>query len=179
VPRRFVPLLLAPLLASCQPPDIVVRAGFLGNALAFVAADPGDSGSPFCWSEVNVVDDRLRPVWRFTAPLGGECNGLFPLLYGRAPEGGETAIAAARLEPGRLYLLIGQATAGVHGAFALTRAGSSTIVHNVDPDTPAADALRQRWWNRQSPGFGESPPPAAEAGRQEMKGLPRRRRGPI
>ena len=162
---RFVPLLLAPLLASCQPPAIVVKAGFVGDALAFVAADSDAAGSPFCWSEVDVVDDRLRPVWRFTGAPGGQCNGLFPLFYGRAPEGADTATEAARLEPGRLYLFIGDATAEVAGAFALTRAGSTRIVHNVDPDSPAAEALRQRWLNRRAPAIADGPPLAAEAGR--------------
>ncbi|HET9637648.1 MAG TPA: hypothetical protein VFP12_00400 [Allosphingosinicella sp.] len=150
--RRLAPLLLAPLLASCQPPDILVRAAFIGNALVFVAADSGDSDADFCWDEATIVDDRLRPVWRFTGPHSGECRRLFPLYYGRAPDGAETAIEAARLEPGRLYLFIGDAIGGVYGAFALTRAGSMATVHNVDPDSAAADALRQRWWQRQVPG---------------------------
>ena len=37
--RLLAPLLLAPALASCQPPDIVVHAAFIGRSLAFVAAD--------------------------------------------------------------------------------------------------------------------------------------------
>jgi hypothetical protein len=159
--RRLAPLLLAPLLASCQPPEITVRAAFLGNALAFVAADPGDSDSAFCWSEATVVDDRLRPVWRFTGPRTGECPKLFPLFYGRAPDGAETAVPASRLEPGRLYLFIGDATAGVSGAFAVSRAGRARIVHNVDPDSPAAAELRRGWWQKTRPGIVDGPPPAA------------------
>ena len=149
---RLAALLLAPLLASCQPPEIAVRAAFFGNALAFVAADPGDADAQGCWSEGAVVDDGLRPVWRFRGPRTGQCRNLFPIVYGRAPDGAETAVAASALEPGRLYLFIGDATAGVSGAFALTRAGSARIVHNVDPDSPAADLLRQRWWRRGEPG---------------------------
>jgi hypothetical protein len=163
--RRLAPLLLAPVLASCQPPDLAVRAEFLGNALAFVAADPGNSDSSFCWSEGTVIDDSLRVVWRFTGPRTGECGTLFPLYYGQAPKGSETAIPASRLEPGRLYLFIGDAAADVHGAFAFTRAGSARIVHNVDPGSPAADALRQRWWQRNAAGIADGPPPAAEPAR--------------
>jgi hypothetical protein len=159
--RRFVPLLLAPLIASCQPPEIVVRAVFFGNALAFVAADPGHSGSSFCWSEATVVDEGLRPVWRFAGPRTGGCGKLFPLFYGRAPGGAETAIPASPLEPGRLYLFIGDATAGVSGAFAFTQAGRARIVHNVDPDSPAAAELRRRWWQKTRPGIVDGPPPAA------------------
>jgi peptidoglycan/LPS O-acetylase OafA/YrhL len=154
MPRRVAPLLFAPLLASCQPPDVVVRAGFIGNALAFVATDPGDSSSFFCWSEGTVVDDRLRPVWRFTGPRTGECEEIFPLVYGQAPSGALTQVEAAPLEPGRLYLFIGNATAGIYGAFAFTRAGTTRLVHNVDPDSPAADSLRQRYWRQQT---SESP----------------------
>jgi hypothetical protein len=163
--RRFAPLLLAPLLASCRPPDLAVRAAFLGDALAFVAADAGDSDAAFCWSEGIVVDDRLRPVWRFTSPGTGECGRPFPLFYGQAPKGAETAIPASRLEPGRLYLFIGDSTSEVSGAFALTQAGSARIVHNIDADSPAAESLRLRWWHRTRPGTADSPPPAAGGGR--------------
>jgi hypothetical protein len=164
--RRFFALLLAPLLASCQPPNLTVRAEFRGNALVFVSADSGNSGSGFCWNDATIVDDSLRPVWRFTGPRAGECGNPLPLFYGRAPEGAETAIPASRLEPGRLYLFIGDATAEVAGAFAFTRAGSARIVHNVDPRSPAADALRRRWWkHRDSAGIDDRPPPPAEAAR--------------
>jgi hypothetical protein len=164
--RGLTPLLLAPLLASCQPPNLTVRAEFRGNALAFVAADGGSSDSSFCWGEATVVDDSLRAVWRFTGPRTGECGNLFPLFYGRAPEGSETAVPASPLEAGRLYLFIGDATAEVSGAFAFTQAGSARIVHNVDPRSPAAEALRRRWWkHRDSAGIDDRPPPPAEAAR--------------
>ncbi len=149
--RRLVPLLLAPLLASCQPPDIVVRAAFFGNALAFIPVDSGDSDSLWCWSEAIVIDNSLRPAWQFNGSRTGDCRPLFPLYYGRAPDGAETAVAPARLEPGRLYLLIGSATAGVYGAFSLTRDGDLWTVHNVDPNSPAADSVRQAWWGRPRP----------------------------
>jgi hypothetical protein len=159
--RRLAPLLLAPLLASCQPPGITVHAAFFGNALAFVAVDPGDSSSVFCWSGGTVIDDRLRPVWQFTGPRTGECGKLFPLYYGQAPEGAVTAVPASPLEPGRLHLFIGDATAEVSGAFAIIEAGSARIVHNVDPDSPAAAELRERWWRKTRPGIADDPPPAA------------------
>lgn len=152
--RRFAPLILAPLIASCQPPDYAVRAVFLGNALAFVAADPGEAGATGCWREGIVVDDSLRPAWRFTGPGTGQCRSLFPIVYGRAPEGAKSAMDPVRLEPGRLYLFVGDATTQLSGAFALTRAGSARIVHNVDPDSPAAAALRQAWWRRPAPAAG-------------------------
>jgi len=143
---RFLgPLLAAPLLASCQPSEIAVRAAFVGGALAFVAADPGDPNPRLCWREAIVVDDRLRPVWRFTAPRTGRCAGLFPLFYGRAPAGAEAASPAAPIEPGRLYLFIGDATAEASGAFSLERAGARRAVHNLDPASPAAAGLRERW----------------------------------
>jgi hypothetical protein len=156
--RLFASLLVAPLLASCQPPEFEVRAAFIGDALVFIAADGGDPGAESCWSEGTVVDDGLRAVWRFTGPRTGRCGALFPLFYGRAPAGAETAVRPARLEPGRLYLFVGDATAGVSGAFALTRAGTTRLVHNVDPDSPAADSLLERWWR------SRAGPPAAGAG---------------
>lgn len=155
---RFVPLILAPLLASCQPPEFAVRAAFFGNALAFVAADPGEADAVGCWREGIVVDDSLRPVWRFDSPGTGQCRGLFPLFYGRAPDGARTAIEASPLEPGRLYLFIGDATASVSGAFSLTRAGRARIVHDIDPDSPAADSIRRRWWQRTGPGTADGAP---------------------
>ena len=143
--RLFGPLLAAPLLASCQPSEIAVRTVFLGGALAFVSADPRDPNPALCWREAILVDDGLRPVWRFTAPRTGRCAGLFPLFYGRAPAGAETAIPAAPIEPGRLYLFVGDATAEASGAFSLERAGSRRAVHNLDPASPAAAGLRERW----------------------------------
>lgn len=161
--RRVAPLLLASLLVSCQPPAFAVRAAFIGNALAFLP-DPGNADATGCWRDGTVVDDRLRPVWRFRGSGTGECRKLFPLYYGRAPAGTETALPASRLEPGRLYLFVGDATGEVSGAFALSRAGSARIVHHVDPDSPAADALRQRWW-RSGPAAADSARPAAGSAR--------------
>ena len=144
--RRLVPLLLAPLLGSCQPPEILVHAVFLGNALAFVPADGDDSA--LCWKEGLVVDDSLKPSWRFTAAGTGECRSLFPLFYGRPPADADDSEAARSLEPGRLYLFEGNVIGPVSGAFSLSRAGRGLIVHNVDPHSPAAAALRERWWAR-------------------------------
>jgi hypothetical protein len=156
--RCLAALLLAPLLGSCQPPDIIVHAAFIGHALAFVAADPDDAESGFCWREATVLDDSLQPAWRFEAPGSGACDGLVPLFYGRDLDGAESAAPARRLEPGRLYLVEGDAIASVYGAFALTRTGKGFLVHNVDPQSPAAAALRERWWRSRTPG----PPPAGE-----------------
>ena len=151
---RLVRLLPAALLlASCQPPQVLVRAAFLDGALAFVSAKEGDGGN-FCWREAAVVDDTLRPAWRFTASGLGECRGLLPLFYGRPPAGARSPAPARPLEPGRLYLFVGDATAQVSGAFALSRAGNGLVVHNVDPDSPAAAALRRRWWASRSGGAG-------------------------
>lgn len=160
--RRLAFLLMAPLLlASCQAPHYTVRAAFVGNALAFVAADPGEADAVGCWREGTVIDDRLRPVWGFSGPGTGQCRALFPLLYGRPPEGTETTVRASGLEPGRLYLFIGNATARVSGAFSFTRSGSIRIVHNVDPDSPAAESLQSRWWRQ----WNARPPAAGvEAG---------------
>lgn len=157
--RRLAFLLLAPLLASCQPPEYRVRAAFVGNALVFVAADPGDADAVGCWREGTVVDDALRPVWGFSGPGTGDCRELFPLFYGRPPAGTEVAVRESRLEPGRLYLFVGNATAGVSGAFSFTQSGRTRIVHNFDPDSPAADSLRERWWQKRA-----SPPPAPGRG---------------
>jgi hypothetical protein len=154
VPRPLLPLLLlAPWLASCQPPGIVVHAGFIGGALAFVGADRGELGSGLCWKEAVVVDDTLEPAWRFTAAGTGECRSLLPLVYGRAPEGARTIAPARPPEPGRLYLFIGDATAEISGAFALSRAGNGLVVHNLDPDSPAPAALRRRWRARLQAGW--------------------------
>jgi hypothetical protein len=163
--RRLAPLLLTALLASCQPPELTVRAAFVGNALVFVAAGRSDSDAMGCWREGIVVDDGLRPVWRFSGSGAGECRKLFPLFYGRAPAGTGTTIEPSRLEAGRLYLFIGDSTGAVSGAFAFTRAGSARIVHNVDPESPAAASLRERWWKRTAPGIDDSPPPRAAAER--------------
>jgi hypothetical protein len=157
LPRLLALLLLVPALASCQPPQIVVHAAFIGRALAFVAAEPGEGEGGFCWKEAAVVDDSLRPAWRFTAPGTGECRALLPLFYGRPPAGADPSPPARRLETGRLYIVEGDATAGISGAFALSRSGKGVVVRNVDPESPAAAELRRRW--RQSL---FSPPPEAK-----------------
>jgi hypothetical protein len=158
--RRLAALLLAPLLASCQPPDIRVHAAFLGGALAFVAADRDDADSSFCWKDAAVIDDQAQPVWQFSDDGLSECRRLLPLFYGVAPDGSEGAAPAAPLEPGRLYILVGNATAQVFGAFSLSRAGNGRLVHNVDPDSPIAVAIRDRWWERPRTPI-EPPGPAA------------------
>lgn len=157
--RRLAPLLLlAPLLASCQPPGILARAVFIGDSLAFVAADSGDDGMR-CWHEAAVVDDGLHPVWQFNGAIAADCRQTFPLYYGRAPGGAETSIEAHKLEPGRLYLLVGNAVAEISSAFAFTQVGDARIVHNIDPDSPVAQALLQRWRDRPMPGT-PAPSPA-------------------
>lgn len=150
--RRLAPLLLAPLLASCQPPEILVHAAFLHGALAFVAADRDEGDIALCWREGVVVDSSLRPAWRFTAPGTGECRGLLPLFYGKPPASASNAAPPRRLQPGRLYLFVGDATGSVSGAFSLSRSGIRTIVRNVDPKSPAAAGLLKRWWERRSAG---------------------------
>lgn len=160
--RPFLALLLAPLLASCQPPDIHVRAAFIGNALAFIPVDSDDDDSIWCWSEATVTDGSLRPVWQFDGSRTGDCRTLFPLYYGRAPDGAETAVKPARLEPDRLYVLIGNATAQVFGAFSLTQDGNLWTVHNVDPASPAADSIRQSWWGRAMLNGTDATEPAVE-----------------
>ena len=143
------------LLGSCQGPDIVVEAAFVGNRLAFVAADPGETGDGSCWNGALVVDDRLEPVWQTDSPADGTCRWVLPLIYGRAPPGDSTLVAARRLEPGRLYLFLGD-TSWLVAAFALSRAGDRTIVHNVDPESIPASDLRVRYWRRHKAGHGAS-----------------------
>jgi hypothetical protein len=134
------------LLASCQAPNIPVHAAFIGNALAFVAADPDDSDIRLCWDGAVVVDDRAEPAWEIKAPGLGECRPVLPLFYGRTPPGASQAVAPRPVEPGRLYLFLGGGSDGeLEGAFALSRAGGRTLVHNVDPQSPAAAELRSRW----------------------------------
>lgn len=132
-----------------------MHAIFIGGRLAFVAADQDQADSRFCWKDAVVVDDRLQPAWQFTAPGTGECGRILPLSYGRAPAGATTTVRARRLEPGRLYILIGDATASVDGAFSFSRAGDRVRAHNVDPDSPSATAVREAWWRaRQNPAPG-------------------------
>lgn len=142
----FVFASTAALLGSCQSPAVTARAVFIDGRLAFVDAE-GEDHPSWCWRGGVVIDDRLQPLWRFERSPSGKCGPLFPLFYGRAPDNG-SGTDAVRLEPGRLYLLLGDATAEVEAAFAFSRAGKGLIVHNVDPDSPAAAALKQRYWSQ-------------------------------
>lgn len=148
--RALLALLLAPLVSSCQPPDIAAEAAFVHGRLAFVAAASGTADAEGCWSRGTVIDDAARPVWEFSGDGTGACRRLFPLFFGRAPAGTETTRAAAPLEPGRLYVLTADATGDVRAAFSLSRAGEMTMVHNVDPDSPPAEALSRLWWDRRA-----------------------------
>lgn len=139
-------LLLAPLLAGCPAPDVPAEAAFVNGRLAFVAPNGGEPTG--CWQQGAVIGESLRPAWQFSGPGTGTCGPLFPLIYGDAPAGTHTEVAAAKLEPRRLYLLLGDVTGEVSAAFALSRAGGRTMVRNVDPDSPAAAELRRRWWSR-------------------------------
>lgn len=147
------PLALAALvlLASCQAPRVLVHAAFIEGALAFVAADPDEGDVRLCWRSAVVVDDRAEPAWAIEAPGTGECRRALPIFYGRTPAGASAPTAPRPLEPGRLYLFLGGGGDGaLEGAFAFSRSGGRTIVHNVDPDSPAAAELRSRWWARRS-----------------------------
>lgn len=147
--RTFSALASLLLLASCAPPQVLVHAAFIGQALAFVAADPDDSDIELCWEGAVVVDDRAQAAWSVESPGVGDCRPVLPIFYGRTPPGSSASVAARPLEPGRLYLFLGGGSDGdLKGAFAFTRSGSRTIVHNVDPESPAAAELRRRWWAR-------------------------------
>lgn len=147
--RPFATLLLLPLIASCTLPDIVAAATFIGDELAFVAADPGDADTESCWTQAAIIDDALVPVWEFSERRRSEeCGRIFPLFFGQAPAEALATTPPQPLRPGRLYLLIGHATHNVYGAFALIRAGDRSIIHNVDPDSFPASELRRRWQER-------------------------------
>jgi len=137
-------LLLAPLLGSCQRPEIEVRAAFLDDVLVFVAADPGDADAEGCWTGLTIVDDSARRAWEFSA---AHCDRLFPYRVG-TPLSTDRLRRGLGLETGRLYIVTGETSgsASVSGAFALSRAGDRLIVHNVDPASPAARAVRSRFW---------------------------------
>ena len=150
---------LAFLLGSCSPPAIIAKAVFLGSALAFVSEGGDDDDLTYCWSEAAVVDDSGRPAWRFSGEFGGGCGKTFPLFYGEAPNGAEVEVPAAKLAPGRLYVLVGRTMAEVDGAFWLTRAGASTVIHNLDPSDSAAQAAREAFWRSER---SDPPVPAVE-----------------
>ena len=149
-PALFLLAALAPLLASCQPPTIHAEAVFLDGRLAFVDSEGGEPTG--CWRDGVVVDASLDPAWQFDSGGLGECDRpLLPLLFGKAPQGGRTTVPARRPDTGRLYLLLGDATSKIEAAFILSRvAGGRIQVTNVDPDAPEVQALKERWWRRES-----------------------------
>jgi hypothetical protein len=138
--RRFAAAALFLLLASCKPGTYRAHADFLGGRLAFV--HPEGRALNGCWQELKVVGER-GVAWRFTHPGVGECANVFPLFYGRVPEGAAETVPAARLEPGRLYVLDGDLTLTLEGAFVLDRAQGRLSVRNVDPRSPEAQRLRR------------------------------------
>lgn len=145
----------ASLLGSCQPEEIRALAGFQGTRLTFTAADGEPHG---CWRRAELLDEALGVAWAFEGDGLGDCGPLLPLRYGAAPPRTRDTVPARPLEPGRLYVLLGDATSTVHGGFLLTRTGKRTSIQNFDPNAPAVRAIVERRWRqrdgRAAPGLG-------------------------
>ena len=148
--RAFRVLLLASLFASCKPGTYRAEAVFIDGKLAFVDAKGGNFNGG--WQELAVLDGEARPIWSFTHGRGGECRSVFPIFYGRPPDGATNTAPPVRPEAGRLYVLVGDLTESVEGAFVLERRGQGMAVRNVDPASPAAAAIRERWWKGRNGG---------------------------
>jgi hypothetical protein len=122
--------------------------------LVFEGGENGEKSYPWCWQDFTVASEDGQPVWAFEVPYGAfsdgdRCGAHFPLAYGQAPARAETTIAAAPVQPGRLYVIHGSAAGMLEGAFRVTRSGDVLTIENVDPEAPAAMEARERlsaWW---------------------------------
>jgi hypothetical protein len=100
-------LLLA--TASCSVTHILLAVVRDGTIL-FVARNDKAGRAPICLYDLELIDENRTTMWSIAAPRteagGATCvTQSFPLVYGRAPAGTDTLMAARSLEEGRLYVI--------------------------------------------------------------------------
>jgi hypothetical protein len=155
--------ILVLMLGSCTR-SYLVTASFEGGALLFKTENDKRTFHPWCWNNFTVINEDARAVWEFEVPYGAfsgrePCGPNFPIRYGQPPERAETLIPAERLQVGRLYVIEGQASGMLEGAFKIERVDGGYKIRNVNPTNDAAVLTRDAYydWERD-----HSPPRISE-----------------
>ena len=118
------------LTGGCQY-GYAVQAERRGDQVVLTAKDGGGRFAPHaCVRDLEMqeigVDGQARTVWRIEnsgrgwPAEGGRCERTdFPIVYGRAPEGYATIVAAEPLRPDGRYAISGSGVARYFGAFRI------------------------------------------------------------
>jgi hypothetical protein len=143
-------LLLA--CVSCSR-AFAVKAVFIDGRLAFIAGESAPRGPLWCLEDFAVGSQQGDIAWAIDdVPFGGDekCSAGFPLRYGQVPPGAKETVPARPLRPRELYIITGYGGDPYEGAFVLFREGRRLSVENLDPNSPAALAARDRIDRRRS-----------------------------
>jgi hypothetical protein len=118
-------------LASCSY-VVPLRAVFIDGRLGFVPA-PGADLIGDCLFRVTISNAAGETMWEIDRPLAPPrpCPQWLPLLYGQAPAGMETLVAARPLRAGGVYILYGNSDATLTAAFRLRGDGAALRVENL------------------------------------------------
>ncbi|WP_158703061.1 hypothetical protein [Allosphingosinicella vermicomposti] len=134
---------LALLLSACSP-SAPVKAVLVDGRVTFVGDTPDGRKAP-CPQSFAILAEDGGPAWRIdqAGPWEGPgCAFRFPATYGQPPAGFAAAQAPQPLEPGRLYVILGDG--GLHGAFSFQKDGADTVIRNVDAGSAQAQEIRRR-----------------------------------
>lgn len=108
-------------LAGCQY-SFPVKAVRHGESYVLQAEGGSGRFAPKACIRTLAVKRAGETIWEIHNPRNGwdgACDKDFPLVYGEAPKGFETVVAARPLAPGMLYTIEGAGVARLHGAFAI------------------------------------------------------------
>ena len=124
--RPLAGAMLAVALGGCQY-SYQVFAERRGADYVLNAHDGSGRFSPHACVRRLAVVEAGRTIWEIANPAngwpgeGGTCLRTdFPLVYGRAPAGFETRVAAVPLRPEGNYLIVGEGVSRYHGRFRVT-----------------------------------------------------------
>lgn len=131
-----VSLLLLFATSSCSVIHILLAVVRDGN-VHLVARDEKIARSPICLYDLELIDENRTMMWSIATPRteGGAAACVtqsFPLVYGRAPAGTDTLVAAKPLEDGKLYVI----RAWIHSERKLGPSWGGAFRYGADP--PAA-----------------------------------------
>jgi len=117
---------LALLAGGCQY-SYRVRAERHGDSYVLTARDGDGHFAPHACVRRIAVIEAGRTIWEIENPGNGwphearRCDSTsFPIIYGRAPAGFATVVAAVPLRADGDYVIVGEGVARYHGRFRLS-----------------------------------------------------------
>ena len=125
-PKGFAGAALAAVLLSACQYDFPVRATLRDGRYVLTAPYTAGRFAPHtCVARLAVIEDE-SVIWEIANPAvgwpneGRDCaRSDFPIVYGEAPPGFTTVVAARPLRRGGVYRIEGGGISGYHGRFAI------------------------------------------------------------